>query len=295
MRLKTRQLEVAVALNRARSVTAAGRRLRLSQPAVSHSLAELEKLCGQRLFDRDPRGVTPTTAGVRFVQAAERILRQLEALEREMDEFAQGVRGRLRLCTECYTGYSWLPGVLASLRRRHPDYDLEIVPEAARAPSDWLRRRELDLAIVHDLEVAPDLATEALFQDELVALVAPDHPWSGRTSVDPEGFNDQELFLHFDPRGSAVVRDFLEPHGVTPRKVTELQLTEAVLAAVRAGLGVTVAARWVVRREIEEGSIVPLRLGGRGLFRRWSAMWLADDDENEVRRELVERLKSLKP
>ena len=294
MSLKVRHLHLIRALARERSVTGAARSLRLSQPAVSHGLRELEELCGQLLFERSRKGMEPTPGGRRLLEAADQVLGLLDRACQDLEMLASGRQGVLRVATECYTGYPWLPPVLARFRERYPLFDLRIVVEATQDPVAWLRRRELDLAITLTPVSEPDLCSELLFQDELVAVVAPAHPWAGRPFVTPEDFAEVELMVHSDPRGGLVFREFLAPAGIEPRRISQLQLTEAVVAAVRCGLGVSALARWVIAPEFEHGTLIGVPLSEGGLLRQWSATRLAGE-ASPAMSSLIELLKAEPP
>ena len=178
----------------------------------------------------------------------------------------------LRISTQCYTCYHWLPRILSQFRERFPGIDLQIVPEATHNPIGALLAQELDLAIVHRNQEVEGIETTRLFVDELVAIVPPDHRLAGRRWLKPEDCRDETLIVHFyEPEGPLVATEFLWPAGVEPFRVLELQLTDAVLESVKSGLGITVMAQWAVAPEIRDGSLVQVRLGRKGLGRAWYA------------------------
>ena len=288
MDLKVRHLRLVQAIHGERTLTGAARRLRLSQAAVSQGLRELETVCGQSLFERTRGGWLPTLGGKRLLAAAEQVLATLAHARSDLELLAEGRGGVLRLATECYTGYHWLPPVLARLRRSFPDYDVHLVAEATRDPVRWLRRGELDVALTHlPHDDDPDLRVVPLFRDELVAVLPPDHRLASLPHLDAEHFAGEELILHFDAPSSVVVRELLEPAAVAPKRITELQLTEAVLAAVRAGMGVSVLARWAVAPEIDSGRLVARPLTARGFHRQWSATTLRATEHTKVVEALI--------
>jgi len=124
---------------------------------------------------------------------------------------------------------------------------------------------------VHTSDEHPELERIPLFSDELVALVPPDHPLADRPYLVAEDFRAEHLILHFDPERSAVVRSVLAPAGVTPARISHLQLTEAVVETVKARLGITVMARWAVAPELRQGSLKALPVTEKGLVRHWWA------------------------
>jgi LysR family transcriptional regulator for metE and metH len=279
-RLEIRHLEVVEAVQRLGSVTRAAEALSLTQPAVSHALREIERRLEVKLVGAHGRGIRLTAEGERLARRARAILMALDSAGDEARDTAGRAGGRLRLTTECYTCYHWLPRALAQLRRRLPRLELELVPEATRRPYAALLAREVDLAIVHGPEEHPDIVRIPLFADELVAVVPPDHALADRAFLDAEDFRDQHLVLLADPEHSTVVVSVLAPAGVTPARISQLHLTEAVVETVKAGLGITVLARWAVAPQLREGSLRALPITPDGLVRHW---WAAHPRGAEAR------------
>jgi LysR family transcriptional regulator for metE and metH len=269
--LDARALRLVQAVREAGTVTAAAARLHLTQPAVSQALADLERRLGVALFARDRRRLRPTAAGRRLADAAGELLAELARLEAEVRGRGTRAAGPLRITTECYTCYHWLPAALAELQRSFPDVRLELVPEATREPYAALRGGRVDVAIVATPSRDRRFDLQPLFHDELVAAVAPSHRLAARRYLNPRDLAAEHLLLHVEPKRSTVVGDFLKPAGVRPARVSALQLTEAVLETARAGFGVAVVARWAAAPMLRAGSLRAVPLGRRGLVRQWWA------------------------
>ncbi len=270
--LETRQLRLLAAIADSGNLTAAAARLRLSQPAVSHALRTLEQRLGTALFLRARRGMSPTETGERLLRTARSVLRELDAVEEEIRRRAIGRGELIRLSTECYTAYHWLPAVLRDFRTACPAVELRVVPSAIGHPLQALREREIDLAIVARRERDEAFSYHELFDDELVAVLAPDHPKANRAHLTAADFADEHLLLYTaDPRDSTVVRALLQPAGVEPADVSYVPATEALLELVKAGVGVSVFARWAVAPQLAERSLAAVRLGEGGIRRTWSA------------------------
>jgi LysR family transcriptional regulator, regulator for metE and metH len=266
-----RHLEVTEAVQRLGSVTGAARALHLTQPAVSHALREIERRLEVELVKAQGRGIRVTAAGERLARRARAILAALDTAEDEARDTEARNGGRLRLTTECYTCYHWLPRALAELRRRLPRLQLELVPEATRRPFAALLAREVDLAIVSSPDEHPEIVRTPLFGDELVALVHPDHRLARRPYAVAEDFAGEHLVLIAEPEHSTVILSVLAPAGVTPARVSQLHLTEAVVETVKAGLGVTVMARWAVSPQLRAGELRAVPVTEAGLLRHWWA------------------------
>jgi LysR family transcriptional regulator, regulator for metE and metH len=291
--VEMRHLRLVAAIAATGGVTAAARALHLTQPALSHQLRELETRLRTPLFVRTSRRMVATPAGEQLAHLARSVLADVHGFEREVlsGHFSEA-RGSIRIATACYTVYHWLPAVLKAFRDRWPSVDLRIAPEYTGAPLAALRDGTLDLAIVH--QDAPDkrLRFEPLFDDELVVVTAPDHRLARNGFVTAEDFEPEHLILYATQDGDpTVVRELLNPAGVVPRRVTRIQLTEAIIQLVAAGLGIAVMARWAVMPALRAGAIRAVRLTEHGFLRKWCVGMRADDPCPAYRVDLLELLR----
>src|SRR5579859_3821852 len=118
MYLEIRHLKLIVAIAETRSVTGAGNRLHLTQSALSHQLKDAEERLGVRLFDRKNRKMELTTAGARLLQTANSVLAELDRAAKDILERETRSPGLIRLSTQCYTVYHWLPPRLKLFQKR---------------------------------------------------------------------------------------------------------------------------------------------------------------------------------
>jgi LysR family transcriptional regulator for metE and metH len=272
------QLAMVDAICREGTVTGAARRLAVTQPALSHRLRELESQLDLKLFCREGLRMTVTREGERVARSARAVVDELARLKHDLTQLQSGYQGVLRLATECYTCYDWLPGALESFAVEFPGVEVQIVPEATREPVKRLLDGTLDLAMVYTRPDREDLTLTPLFRDELVAVVPRSHALAGRRHLTARDFRDECLVCHFpDLERNVFAREVLSPAGVTPRRVQAVQLTGAVLAMVAAGRGVTVIPRWVLGKEARSRDFVAVRVTPRGLFRVWYAAARRED------------------
>ena len=183
MILETRHLRLAAAVAEHGSLTRAGRELHLTQSALSHQLLDLEGRLRVTLFHRMGKRMVPTVAGLRLVDAARQTLPDPARRRRGAAPPGQRPRAVLRLSTECYTCYHWLPRVLDRFRERHPRVEVQIVPEATREPIAALLDGRIDLGIVSSAERDERLAYHPLFQDELCAVMRAGTPARRRAGI----------------------------------------------------------------------------------------------------------------
>lgn len=278
MVLEVSHLQLVDAVARAGTVTRAAEDLHVTQPAVSHRLRELEQRLRVKLFRRAGRRMVPTSEGARLLETARTLLAELERVEGDIGQHRDGQRGTLRVATECYFCYSWLPSTFKQLRAALPNIEIQIVPEVTRDPMPALLDRTLDIAIVFNLPDDSRVVTQELFKDELVAIVPEGHRLAGRSFLTGRDFEGQTLICHFSEpnRHDPFEREVLEPAGVKPQHVLEMQVTVAVLEMVRAGLGIAVVPRWALPEGPALQGLQIVRVTRKGLFRTWHAAILRD-------------------
>jgi LysR family transcriptional regulator, regulator for metE and metH len=274
MRLEVRHLQLVEAITAVGSVTRAAERLHVTQSALSHQLREIEDRLGTQLFLRVNRRLALAPAGQRLLDSARRVLTELRTAEEDIDRLAANQDGVLRISTECYTCYHWLPALLKAFHKRYPGVEVEIVPEARLRTTEALVEREIDLALVYKTKARDKrLQLHPLFDDELVVIVAQDHPLATKKYAVAADFTGENVILHATPTESYFAQR-LTAEDVRPRKYSQVILTEAIVELVRAGLGVSAVARWTIARELRAGGIVAVPFTKKGLMRKWSAATL---------------------
>lgn len=273
MQIEIRHLRLVDAVTAEGSLTRAAERLHVTQSALSHSLREVEERLRTPLFHRVNGRLVLSAAGERLRGAAQRVLAELRVVEDDIARLAAHQDGVVRISTECYTSYQWLPSLLKTFHGRFPRVDVEIVAEATRRPVEALAANEIDVALVYDKIRDRRLRLAPLFVDEIVVVTATDHPLAKKRTTTANDFAREHIILHAQPADSYFAAQ-LDAANVKPRKYSQVILTEAIVEMVRAGLGVAALPRWTVARELEQGALAAIRFTSRGLLRKWSAATL---------------------
>jgi len=275
MQLDTRDLRLVTTVARTGSLTNAARVLHLTQSTLSHHLARLESRVNKPLFFRSGRRLALTPVGDCFRAAAEPILERIDSMEQDLANSNAEARAELRFATECYTTYPWFGSIAREFKARYPNVDLKLITEATARPLLELDRGSIDIAITSSRLRDRKLQVHELFSDELVAVVANDHPWARRKSIALEDFRNTQFFTYSaKPMDSDFVREILLPAGVVPQKAVGIQLTEALFEFARANLGAAVVAKWAVANVLDSGNLVSIRIGQNGIQRNWKAAWM---------------------
>lgn len=270
MSLRSQDLELVHCIAQTGSVTAAARQLHVSQSAVSQRLSNLQERAGIRFFERVEGRMRLTRAGECTAAAAERVAAELRAAEAEIEALLQSRNQELRITTECYTCYRWLPFVLREMRERHPSLTVDVVPEATDTPYESLLADNIDVALVSNTFADSRLAERKLFSDELLAIMSIDHPLAREQHLTPAQFADQTLILYTGKR-HAIVDKVLAPADVEPAGIIQVRITEAIVELARAGQGIAVIAAWAYDDFAERDGLTAVRITRNGFVRSWRA------------------------
>jgi LysR family transcriptional regulator for metE and metH len=278
--LEVRHLRLVAGIADAGSMTKAAERLFVTQSALSHQLRDIESRFETPFFTRVGRRMILTAAGRRVLDAARRVIGEMERAEEDVRRLAGNTDGIIRVTTQCNTGYHWLAPLLAVYQRRHPRVSVNIAADATDRPLEALLDGRVDLAILIDARADPRLHLRPLFADEMAAIVAKAHPLARRRWVAAEDLAAEHLLLYSSrPEESFLLRRVMAPAGLKPARVSFIMLTEAMIELARAGNGVGIMPRWSAQKAIASGAVAALSITRRGMRRQWVAATLAAQPE----------------
>ena len=249
--MELRQLRTFVAVAELRHFARAASLCNLSQPAVSHQIAQLEEEVGARLLNRAPRRVSLTVAGEVFLEEARRILGAVNRAHERMQEVARGAVGRIRLGATPTPGLYLLPPLLARYRAEHANYDLRFEIGPIHTIAERVARNDLDMAIVAGALPSGELQARSLSPDELVIIAPPDSPLARARTVKPSQLEAEAWLLREE--GSDTRRQtatWWHRHRLNPTRVMTFDNPEAVKRAVMADLGMAMVSRLSVAEDL---------------------------------------------
>lgn len=271
--LDSRQVRAFCVLARTGSFTQAARELHLTQSGVSHSMKALERDVGCRLLDRLGKKIVLTQAGEQFLVHATRILQEMERARESLAHLGKWGHGRLRIGASTTACRYLIPPVLREFKESFPAHVITIEPGDTPHLVARLLQRHIDLALCLEPPREPDLHFHPLFTDELQFLVGAQHPWAQIRRVERAEVPRQNYILYSKHSVTfRLIEDYFRVEQMVLNTVIELGSMEATKELVKLGLGVSILAPWIARKEIEEGSLVALPLGRRKLQRRWGIL-----------------------
>lgn len=268
-RMDSTSLRTFLAVARRLNFTRAAQDVHLSQPAVSRRIHQLEGELGVKLFEQIGKTVSLTDAGRVLAREGERTLGDLERLGEAVRSFQSPELGALRIGASATPGFYLIPPLLGPFSRAHPRVELSYRVENTERVIQKLIRNEIDLGFVGSLGKPAELREELRFQDDIVCVVARDHPLARRRSLRPGDLAEEAIVLR--EQGSAtraLVERWFAKHRLRPSRTIELGCPEAVKSVVAGGLGVAFMSRLGVGRELREKVLELLSLPGLPLRRQ---------------------------
>lgn len=271
--LDSRQLRAFSILAETGSFTETARNLHLSQSAISHAIKALEEDVRCRLLDRMGKKVTLTQAGEQFLVHANKILETMEAAREGLDELGKWGRGRLRIGASTTACQHILPAVLREFKESFPQCVIQIEPGDAPHSIEMLRNHRVDLALAMEPKREDQFEFRPLFTDELQFIVSPLHPWALAGRVERDTIAAQNYIVYHKTSYTVqLVEEYFRKEDLVLNTVIDLGSMEAIKEMVKIGVGISVLAPWIARKELDEKSLVALPLGKRKLRRQWGIM-----------------------
>ena len=263
-----RQLEILQAIAETGSFTACGKKLNVSQSAISRQILLLEDELGEPLFLRVGRQVRMTPAAESLVQLGQRVFLDVRETVGSITDRTRELRGTLRLSGGMTVCLYVFPPLLKQLRRVHPHLDVRLTVALAGRSVQEIRAGRVDAGLLTLPVAETDLVTVPALREELLLVTAPTHPLAKRRKVlarDLAGLP----FVLFE-QGSAtrkVIDNFFASQSVEPTVVMDTENVEIIKAMVKTGLGVGIVPYQAVAREVKAGQLFCARIDGHQLVR----------------------------
>ncbi len=184
VRFTLRQLEYFDAIASEGSLTAAADRCHVSASALALALDDLERHLGvQLVVRRKGRGVTLTPGGTRMLSMARQLLAGADGLAAEAMQASEGVAGRLAIGVFETLSPLWLPEILERFRQGHANIEIDFIEGTAATLHDHLLQGRIDVALMYQVDVSPQLAFEPVHAYRPHVIVAESHPMASRGSI----------------------------------------------------------------------------------------------------------------
>lgn len=271
-------LKVFLAVAEAGSISAGAEQLHISQPAVTREIRDLEASVGIQLFDRQTRGVSLTEAGERLRDYARRIFALEQAAERDLQTFVNIQHGELLIGASATLGTYWLPPLLSRFRQQHGHIFISLEVTNTQQVLEQLESGKIQLGFIegecHDQRVAKQL----LARDELLPVVAPQHPLAQKSEpISVHELQQYPLYLREQGSGARLsIETAYANAGLSAHAQMAIGSTEAIKHLLNDALGTAWLSQRVVENELKNGRLVRLNIADLHIERELHALWRGD-------------------
>ncbi|WP_085521947.1 LysR family transcriptional regulator [Tuberibacillus sp. Marseille-P3662] len=250
------QLLVFVTVAERKNFSRAAEDLHITQPAVSHYIKIIEENMGTKLLERNNKVVNLTKTGEVVFPFAKEILGLYSRMQNVVDDMMHTAKGKLTVGASYTFGEYVLPHVIADLRREYPDITPSITIGNTTEIAQQVANRQLDVGIVEGDVTLSHLYIEPLANDLMVAVARTGHRITQKRPLTLSELEKETWIIREPGSGTREVteRMFTET-GLYPESVMAFGSTQIIKGAVEAGLGISFLSRWVIRKELELGTI----------------------------------------
>ncbi|MBX3499323.1 MAG: LysR family transcriptional regulator [Alphaproteobacteria bacterium] len=255
-----RQLEAVLALVEYGSFVAAAARLRISQPALTRTVAHLEAELGVRLFDRTTRRVQVTPAGREFAAVADRMLNDLRITVQSVREVAQERRGLVVVSSVMSVAGAVLPRLIARYRADRPGVEIRVRESVHGSVLEDVRSGVADFGIGY-IDELPDFAIGTPLGQETFCVVLPArHKLAARRTLGLSAISGEPIVaLPGDSRTQRTIDAAAAMAGAPLRQLVVVTQIATLLSFVAAGVGLGIVPRGAVRGPLgRQLRVVPL-------------------------------------
>ncbi len=290
-----RQLEILQAIAETGSFTACGRKLHVSQSAISRQILILEEELGEPLFLRIGRRVRMTPAAESLVQLGQRVFRDVRETVGAITDQTRELHGTLRLSGGMTVCLYVFPRLLKHLRRVHPQLDLRLTVASAGRSVQEIRAGQVDAGLLTLPIDESDLVTVPVMREELLIVTPPTHPFARHRPVKARDLAGQPFIL-FEV-GSAtrrVIDHFFATENIEPNVVMDTENVEIIKAMVKTGLGIGIVPYQAVEREVRAKQFFCSRIEGHELVRETGWVYARANRTPRVIHELLRAFDEVK-
>lgn len=236
--------------------------LRISQPAISRTVAQLEDELGRPLFTRKAHGVSPTEAGRLLFERSQAILRQVENTKAEIRGAGIGLAGTLTLAVPPGAGHFLMPELIRRFRTSCPGAFLKVISGYSSYIHEWLIRGRVDVACLHGPLLQRGFEVMPLLDEEVFLVGQPNTFPFDRDYAEASDLSRVPLILPGRPNSSRrTLEETLSSLGITPLVAMEIDDTSMVRSLLMEGLGFSLLSQGAFLEYVERGELaaVPFR------------------------------------
>lgn len=228
------------------SFTRAAEMLHYSQSGISRMINDLEKEWKISLLERSRAGVRLTSDGQKLLPHAQRVCKEYQKLQMQVDELNGLQSGLIRIGTFSSVATHWLPKIIKEFQKDYPNIDYELLLGDYTEIEEWILEGRVDCGFLR-LPTHPDLETIFLEQDKLLVILPENHPLTGCERF-PVAALCNDPFMLLEKGAKAEVSEIFERCGLTPTVRFITWDDYAIMSMVESGLGISILPQLILKR-----------------------------------------------
>ena len=254
------QLKAFLMAVRLHSFSRAAEAIGVTQPSLSARIMALETELGDPLFHRVGRGVRLTDAGRAFLPYVQRALDTLQTGREAIESTRTASAGKLHIGAARSISANVLPGILETFHERFPGVDVAIKTGRSTQVLEWVLSEEIQVGMARALH-HPDVATTHLYDEQIVLVTHPDHPFATAGSASIYAVASEPLIV-YDKESTyfLLIDKVCREAGILPNIQMDLDSIESTKRMIERGLGVSFRPLNALKRELELGTLTQVPL-----------------------------------
>ena len=267
-----RHFRIFIAVCENNSMTAAGKKLHMTQPSVSIAIRELEENYGVKLFDRVSRRLYITETGKQLLAYATHIVSLADEVEvgiKDWDSF-----GTLRVGASVAIGFGILPSYVKAFEEENPSVRVNVAVNDTKTIEEYILSNTVDIALIEGNVNSPNIEQIKFMDDELILVCSTEHPFSSYDEIDLDMLDGQDFILR--ERGSDD-REFFESFLAANELEINIRWESIsiiiIFEAVKAGLGLTILPEVIVKAGVSLGNVHMIKIKNVSLKRQFSIIY----------------------
>ncbi|WP_134700202.1 selenium metabolism-associated LysR family transcriptional regulator [Ammoniphilus sp. YIM 78166] len=261
----------------------AARHLNVSQPAITQRIQALEEYLKTRLLSKEADGVQLTSHGRTVYEASIQILSQWERVEEEV--WGTKVKGRLTIGASTIPSEYVLPPLLKLYRSIYPDVKLQLRISGTNEVIRWLRDRTVDIAITGEPMTTEGVVSFPLAEDQMRIIIPIDYDWP--TTIEKLDMLAETDWIMREPDSDTrrTLESYLIKSGIDVHRLSisgQVESTEAVIAAVEAGLGISAVSALAANKAVRLGGVKMVEIPEFSISRKFYCSFMEDQRNQSV-------------
>ena len=281
-----RHLNIFICVCELLNMTKTAEKLKMTQPAVSQAIAELEDYYNVKLFERLGRKIYLTTAGKKLFSYALHAVSFNNEMFEKMREFSDFFT--LRIGASITVGSSVLLSILHDINIKYPNNKVFSIIDNTTKLEKMLLEDKIDIALVEGNIKSDYLNIKEFMDDELVVIVSKNHNLANCQSVDKNELSQEKFFVREVGSGTReLFEKVMNENNISWFLAGEFNNAEAIKQAVNNGLGISVISKLAVEKEVESGMLKIITIPQLNFKRKFNVVYHKNKYLSESLKEIV--------